>query len=207
VDRLDPDLVLHAYCQGLFPMADPDEGDRIYWYAPDPRAVLPLDRFHVPNSLARVVRQGRFRVTTDEAFGAVIRACAAPAPGRTSTWISPAVVGAFEGLHGRGYAHSVECWDAEGLAGGLYGVALAGAFFGESMFHRRRDASKVALVHLVERLRAGGFVLLDTQFTTPHLARFGVVEVRRAEYARRLAAALRVPADWYALERRGGNRE
>jgi leucyl/phenylalanyl-tRNA--protein transferase len=207
VDRLTPDLVLYAYRQGLFPMADPDDGDRIHWYAPDPRAVLPPEAFHVPRSLARVVRQGRFRVTTDEAFGAVIRGCAAPAPDRGSTWIAPAIVEAFEALHGLGYAHSVECWDAEGLAGGLYGVALGGAFFGESMFHRvpsGRDASKVALVHLVERLRAGRFVLLDTQFTTPHLARFGVVEVRRAEYARRLAAALRVSADWRALDRAAG---
>ena len=205
MDRLTPDLVLYAYRQGLFPMADPDEDDRIYWYAPDPRAVLPLDAFHVPRSLARVVRQGRYRVTTDEAFAAVIAACAAPARGRRSTWISGDIAEAFTRLHRRGYAHSVECWDDEGpdgpvLAGGLYGVSLAGAFFGESMFHRRRDASKVALVHLVERLDAGGFVLLDTQFSTPHLARFGVVEIPRADYEVALQNALAMTADWHAAD-------
>ena len=205
VDRLTPDLLLYAYRHGLFPMADPDEGGRVYWYAPDPRAVLPLDDFHVPHSLARVVRQGRYRVTTDRAFDAVIAACAAPGPGREATWISDELAVAYGSLHRLGYAHSVECWDdgVDGpvMAGGLYGVTLAGAFFGESMFHRRRDASKVALVHLVERLRAGGFVLLDTQLTTPHLTRFGVVEIPRAAYERRLAAALRVEADWNALGR------
>jgi len=205
VDRLTPDLVLYAYRQGLFPMADPGDGDRIYWYAPDPRAVLPLETFHVPRSLARVVRQGRYRVTTDAAFEAVVRACAAPAPGRTTTWISGEIAAAFTRLHRRGFAHSVECWDDEGeggavLAGGLYGVALGGAFFGESMFSRRRDASKVALVHLVERLRAGGFVLLDTQFSTPHLARFGVVEIPRADYEAALQNALALEADWYAAD-------
>jgi leucyl/phenylalanyl-tRNA--protein transferase len=207
VDRLTPDLVLYAYRHGLFPMADPDEGDRVYWYAPDPRAVLPLERFHVSRSLARVVRQGRYRVTTDAAFDAVIAACAAPARGREATWISGDLAAAYRALHRLGHAHSVECWDdgADGpvLAGGLYGVALAGAFFGESMFHRGRDASKVALVHLVGRLRAGGFVLLDTQLSTPHLVRFGVVEIPRAAYERRLSVALHTEADWHALDRQG----
>lgn len=207
VDRLTPELVLHAYRHGLFPMADPDEGDRVYWYAPDPRAVLPLERFHVPRSLARVVRQRRYRVTADAAFEAVIRACAAPAPGRESTWISDEIAETFTHLHRHGFAHSVECWDdgpdGPQLAGGLYGVALGGAFFGESMFHHGpsgRDASKVALVHLVARLRAGGFVLLDTQFTTAHLARFGAVEVPRALYDAALQRALRVAADWHAAD-------
>ena len=195
---LSPALLIHAYRLGVFPMADED--GHVGWYAPDPRAVLPLDAFHVPTSLARVVRQGRFRVTTDVAFEAVVRACAAPGPGREQTWISDEIVEAYTDLWRLGVAHSVECWaDDEGapvLAGGLYGVALGGAFFGESMFHRRRDASKVALVHLVERLRAGGFALLDTQMTTPHLRRFGVVEVPRLEYERRLAVALEVEASW-----------
>lgn len=204
---LTPELLLHAYGLGAFPMADPDAGDRIGWYAPDPRAVLPLDAFHVPKTLAKTVRQQRFRVTANQAFEAVVRACAAPARGRETTWISDEIVRAYGELHHLGFAHSVECW-TEGaggarLAGGLYGVALGGAFFGESMMHRERDASKVALVHLVRRLRARGFVLLDTQMTTPHLARFGVVEVPRAEYERRLADALRVRADWDALHSEG----
>ena len=197
---LTPDLLVRAYAAGLFPMADPDGA--VGWYAPDPRAVLPLDRFHVPDSLARVVRQGRFRVTTDRDFEAVMRACAAPGRGREETWISEELVRAYVELHGYGLAHSVEVRDAGGvLVGGLYGVALRGAFFGESMFHTARDASKVALVHLVERLRAGGFALLDVQFRTDHLARFGVVEIPRRAYERRLAADLAVEADWHAADR------
>ena len=198
---LTPELLLYAYEHGLFPMADPDENDRVYWYAPDPRAVLPLDAFHIPKSLERVVRQGRFRVTVDRAFESVMRACAAPGMGRESTWISEEFVRTYAALHQRGFAHSVECWEEGVLAGGLYGVVLGGAFFGESMFHRVRDASKVALVHLVERLKVGGFILLDTQMTTDHLARFGVVEIPRVVYERRLEEALRMRADWHTLER------
>ncbi|HYE95537.1 MAG TPA: leucyl/phenylalanyl-tRNA--protein transferase, partial [Rubricoccaceae bacterium] len=199
---LTPDLLLHAYRSGFFPMADPDDGHRIGWYAPTRRGILPLERFHVPRSLARTVQQGRFAVTTDRAFEAVIRACAAPMPGREDTWISEEIVEAYTELHRLGYAHSVECWDGEALVGGLYGVALGGAFFGESMFHRARDASKVALVHLVARLRAGGFALLDVQMQTAHLAQFGVVEVRRDAYERRLALALAVRADWHAFDQK-----
>jgi leucyl/phenylalanyl-tRNA--protein transferase len=198
--KLTPDLLLSAYAQGAFPMGDPDDGGRVAFYAPDPRAVLPLGAFHVPATLAKTVRQGRFRVAVDAGFEAVVRACAAPAPGRETTWISDEIVAAYVALHRAGFAHSVECHDEAGFAGGLYGVALGGAFFGESMVSARRDASKVALVHLVERLRAGGFVLLDTQMTTPHLARFGAVEIPRADYERRLARALRVRADWRALD-------
>ena len=186
-------------------MADPDDGGRVGWYAPDPRAVLPLDAFHVPKTLARTVRAGRFRVTADRAFETVVRACAEPTPGREQTWISEEIVAAYAALADAGFGHSVECWADDGrFAGGLYGVALGGAFFGESMVSRERDASKVALVWLVRRLRAGGFVLLDTQMSTPHLARFGVVEVPRAEYERRLGAALGVRADWSALDAAGG---
>jgi len=196
---LTPDLLVHAYRLGVFPMADED--GEIGWYAPDPRGVIPMEDFHVPVSLARVVRQGRFRVTADQAFEAVMRACARPAPGREQTWISEEIIGAYSELAREGIAHSVECWTdgADGvpqLAGGLYGVALGAAFFGESMFHRQRDASKVALVHLVERLRAGGFVLLDTQMTTPHLERFGGVEISRLAYERQLEAALRREGTW-----------
>ena len=200
---LTPALLLAAYAQGAFPMADPDDGDRVAFYAPDPRAVLPLDAFHVPHTLARTVRQKPFEVVANRDFEAVVRACAAPGPGRASTWISDEIVAAYAALHRAGLAHSVECHDAAGFAGGLYGVAVGGAFFGESMVSLRRDASKVALVHLVERLRAGGFVLLDTQMTTPHLARFGVVEIPRRAYERRLRAALGVRADWAALDRHG----
>ena len=196
---LPPELLVAAYQAGVFPMADPD--GEIGWYAPDPRAVLPLDAFHVPKTLGKTVRQGLFEVTVDRAFETVMRACAAPGPGREETWISEEIVRGYTALHRLGIAHSVECWRGGAFAGGLYGVALGGAFFGESMVTRARDASKVALVRLVERLRAGGYVLLDTQMATPHLERFGVVEIPRAEYERRLAAALDVGADWHALDR------
>jgi leucyl/phenylalanyl-tRNA--protein transferase len=168
-------------------MAD-DRGGRIRWYAPDPRAIIPLDAFHVPRSLRQTVRTRLFEVTVNADFPAVIRACAE----REETWISAEIERAYTELHRLGLAHSVETWRDGRLAGGLYGVALGGAFFGESIFSRETDASKVALVALVERLRARGFVLLDTQFLTPHLARFGAVEIPRAEYERRLAAALRL---------------
>ena len=194
---LDPDLVLRGYAAGIFPMDGPDG---LHWYRPNPRAVIPLDgRFHVPASLARVVRGGRFRVTTDRAFDAVLRACGdrGGAGAEDGTWISAAIADAYGALHRRGHAHSVEVWDGGGaLVGGLYGVALGGAFFGESMFHRARDASKVALVDLVRRLRAGGFVLLDTQYLTDHLARFGAYVVPRRVYEAALAAALVRTARW-----------
>ncbi len=183
--RLTPELLIRAYCAGVFPMADSRRG-RLRWYAPDPRAIIPLDGFHVPRSLARTIRRGVFEVRVNTAFGDVIRACAA----RDETWISDEIIGAYEALHALGLAHSVESWQGHELAGGLYGVALGGAFFGESMFSRAADASKVALTALVDRLRARGFVLLDTQFLTPHLARFGAVEIPREEYLARLAAAL-----------------
>ncbi|MEM6327125.1 MAG: leucyl/phenylalanyl-tRNA--protein transferase [Bacteroidota bacterium] len=197
---LRPHVLLHAYRSGLFPMADPAD-DRIHWYAPDPRAVLPLDGLRVSRSLRQRIRRGTFEVTVDRAFARVIAACAAPAPGREDTWISDEIRRAYTDLHYVGAAHSVECWNAEGrLAGGLYGVRLGGAFFGESMFSRQTDASKVALVHLVERLRAGGFTLLDVQMQTAHLARMGAVEVSREAYERQLARALPVAADWYRLD-------
>ncbi|MGB3542453.1 leucyl/phenylalanyl-tRNA--protein transferase [Rubrivirga sp.] len=196
---LTADLLLTGYQIGIFPMADLDGS--IGWYAPDPRAVLPLDQFHVPKTLAKTVRRGVFEVEVNRDFEGTVRACAAPAPGREVTWISEDVVHAYSELHRMGLAHSVECWRDGDFAGGLYGVALGGAFFGESMVSRQRDASKVALVALVERLRAGGFAMLDTQMTTPHLERFGVTEIPRAVFERDLEAALRVRGDWWALDR------
>jgi leucyl/phenylalanyl-tRNA--protein transferase len=178
-------MLIRGYEQGYFPMAD-GAGGEIGWYSPDPRAVIPLDAFHIPKTLLRRVRSGRYTVTTDRAFDAVIRTCAA----REETWISPEIIRAYSALHRKGIAHSVECWRGEELAGGLYGVALGGVFFGESMFSRLVDASKVALVHLVGILRSGGFTLLDIQFLTPHLVRFGAVEIPRSEYLRLLESGL-----------------
>ena len=185
------DLLIAAYTSGWFPMAD-DEGE-ISWYSPDPRGIIPLERFHVSSRLARVIRRGRFRIRVNSAFEAVIRACATSPrdPADRGTWISEEIVESYCALHDLGHAHSVETWSEDRLAGGLYGVAVGGAFFGESMFHRETDASKVALVTLVERLRARGFALLDTQWVTEHLQQFGAVEIPRPEYLRRLGEAVR----------------
>ncbi|HYF08591.1 MAG TPA: leucyl/phenylalanyl-tRNA--protein transferase [Acetobacteraceae bacterium] len=191
-----PDLVLRAYRAGLFPMAESRGSGRLYWLDPALRGVLPLDRFHLPRRLARTALSQRFVVTADRDFAGVIAGCAAPAPGRPDTWINPEIEHLFTTLHAQGHAHSIETWEEGVLVGGLYGVALGGAFFGESMFSRSRDASKVALVHLVARLRLGGFTLLDTQFLTAHLSQFGAHDVPKEEYRRCLAAALEVPARW-----------
>jgi leucyl/phenylalanyl-tRNA---protein transferase len=191
--KLTPQLLLLAYSQGVFPMA---QEDGIYWYDPDPRTILPLDSFHVPRRLGRTVRSGRFEVRVDTAFRAVMTACAEPVPERESTWISPEFIDVYTQLHRLGFAHSVESWRDGRMVGGLYGVAVRGLFAGESMFSHDTDASKVALVHLVEWLQRGGFVLLDTQFTTNHLARFGAVEISRQEYKKRLAHALKVNASF-----------
>lgn len=185
---LDPDLLLRAYALGWFPMGT-GRRSRIEWFSPDPRGVMPLDTFHAPSRLRRVVRQSRFEVRIDTAFEAVMRACA----DRDETWITEDILQSYVALHRLGHGHSVETWQDGALVGGLYGVSLGGAFFGESMFHTATDASKVALVALVERLRARGYVLLDTQWVTPHLAQFGGTEIRRAEYLARLEAALPLP--------------
>lgn len=199
--ELTASLLLRAYAAGIFPMADSADSRELSWYDPDPRGVLPLDGFHVPRRLRRTVRSGAsFAVTVDADFGAVIRACGEATAERPKTWINRDIVRIYSELHEAGHAHSVECWQDGRLAGGLYGVSLGAAFFGESMFSRATDASKVALVHLVARLRAAGFRLLDTQFVTSHLGRFGAVEIRRAEYKRRLAAAIRTPADFAAVD-------
>ncbi len=191
-----PDLMLRAYRAGLFPMAETRRGDRLYWLDPEQRGILPLDAFHLSRRLRRTVQNGGFVVTADTDFARVISLCAEPGAGREDTWINRDIERLFTALHTRGHAHSIEVWQAGALVGGLYGVVLGGAFFGESMFSTARDASKVALVHLVARLRLGGFVLLDTQFVTTHLTQFGAVEVPREEYKAMLDRAAQVPARW-----------
>lgn len=183
---IDTSLLISAYAQGIFPMSL-DDGE-IGWFSPDPRGILPLDGFLVPKRLARVVRQQKFEVAFDRGFEAVMRACANDRD--DGTWISEEIIESYVALHRRGLAHSVEAWQNGALVGGLYGVHLGGAFFGESMFHTVTDASKVALVALVDRLQASGFTLLDTQWTTPHLEQFGAIEIPRDEYLARLAAAM-----------------
>jgi leucyl/phenylalanyl-tRNA--protein transferase len=181
--------LLEAYATGFFPMAD---GGRIRWYSPNPRGILPLDRYHAPRRLTRVMRSGRFEIRVDSAFRAVIEACAADR--EEGSWISAEIVESYCALHQAGIAHSVEAWREGTLAGGLYGVALGGAFFGESMFHKVTDASKVALAALVARLRERGFALLDIQWVTPHLETFGAIEIPRRRYLMLLEEALRVSA-------------
>lgn len=200
--RLETDLLLRAYGAGLFPMADMREAEDIFWVEPRRRGILPLDNFHLPRSLAKVLKQERFLHSRDLAFDAVIRNCAARAEGREQSWINGIILDAYMRLHAEGHAHSLETWDREGrLVGGLYGVRIGAAFFGESMFSRTAEASKAALAHLVARLRLGGFQLLDTQFLTSHLSHFGVVEVKRADYVELLKSATIQEADWLALER------
>jgi leucyl/phenylalanyl-tRNA--protein transferase len=185
---IPPDLLLHAYRSAVFPMAM--ESGEIQWFSPDPRAIIPLEDFHVPHGLKRTLKRGDFEVRVDGAFEEVMRACAE----RDETWINEEIVESYVHLHRLGHAHSVEAWRDGQLAGGLYGVCQGGAFFGESMFHRETDASKVALHALVQRLKARGFTLLDTQWITPHLRTFGAFEVPRAVYRELLAASLKVSA-------------
>lgn len=191
-----PNELLDCYRRGVFPMAESRDDPRLFLVDPDLRGVLPLDKFHVSKSLRKAIRQDRFRVRVDTAFTRVVEQCAKAGPGRTSTWINTPILNLYSALHRIGHAHSVECWEGEELVGGLYGVSLKAAFFGESMFSRRTDASKVALAHLVARLRRGGFQLLDTQFTTPHLLGFGVEEIAREEFHARLEEALKTDADF-----------
>ena len=191
--RLTPDILIAGYCQGLFPMAD-DNGE-ISWYDPHPRAIIPLDTFHASKRLARRVRNGGFEIRVDHDFRAVMTACAEPRPNQGG-WISPEMIDTYTALHRLGFAHCVETWRAGQLVGGLYGVAIRGLFAGESMFSRETDASKVALVHLVQGLKRSGFVLLDTQFITAHLARFGAIEIARERYLLKLHDALNREAAW-----------
>ncbi len=188
--RLSPEILLEAYAAGIFPMAESADDPELFWVEPRQRGIIPLAAFHVPRRLRRVLRQGRFDVRCDTAFIATMQGCAEATEKRPNTWINDEIVRLYGALFERGFAHSVECWQGDRLAGGLYGVSMGAAFFGESMFSRETDASKVALVHLVERLRAGNYRLLDVQFLTPHLARFGAVEISRARYRRLLAEAL-----------------
>jgi leucyl/phenylalanyl-tRNA--protein transferase len=187
---LDPKLVLGAYAVGVFPMADHRAADSIYWVEPKRRAILPLDGFHLSHSLRKTITSDRFRVTADTAFDRIIALCADAAADRPDTWINPGIERAFIDLHAMGYAHSIECWDEDRLVGGLYGLALGRAFFGESMVSRARDASKVALAWLVARLRIGGFELLDCQFQTDHLASLGAIEISRRDYLAGLSSAV-----------------
>ncbi len=194
--EITPELLLKAYAHGYFPMAETADSDRLFWLDPPLRGILPLDDFHVPRRLRRSMRQGGFQVRLDGAFDAVMQACAERRPERLQTWINADILRLYGGLHDMGHAHSVEVWIDGALAGGLYGVALGAAFFGESMFSRHRDASKIALVYLVGLMRAGGYSLLDTQFTTDHLARFGGREIPQVEYKAMLQDALHRAAVW-----------
>ena len=194
--KLKPELLLRAYAVGIFPMAESRLDPEIHWIDPDLRGVLPLNDFHVSRRLRRTLRSRTFEVRVDTAFAEVIRACATPASDRKDTWINPTIEALYAELHQMGFAHSVEAWRDGTLVGGLYGVSLGAAFFGESMLSRSADASKVALVHLVYLLRKAGYLLLDTQFQTPHLSRFGVVEVPRETYRMQLARAVRTPAQF-----------
>lgn len=190
--EITPQVLLKAYACGIFPMAESAEDNALYWIEPEHRGILPLNEVHIPKSLARTIRRGGFEVKVDNDFEAVIEGCAAPRAGRRSTWINGRIRGLYRELFALGHCHTVEVWQDEELTGGLYGVHLGRAFFGESMFSRARDASKIALVYLIARLKYGGFTLLDTQFVTGHLARFGAVEVSRQEFQRLLEEALGV---------------
>jgi len=194
---LTPDLMLRAYAAGIFPMSEGVDAPDIFWVDPQHRGVFPLDGFHVSRSLRRRLRKGGFEVTVDRDFAGVVAACA----DREETWINGQIDMCYLALHAQGYAHSVEVWMDGTLAGGVFGVTLGAAFFGESMFSRRTDGSKIALVHLVERLRRGGFQLFDTQFTTDHLESLGAIDLPRSEYRRRLKLALASPADFHAMDR------
>lgn len=197
--EITPQVLLKAYACGIFPMAESAEDSALYWIEPERRGVIPVERAHVPRRLARTVRSDRFEIRIDSDFPAVIEACAAPARGRRKTWINHRIRALYGALFRLGHCHTVEAWRDGRLVGGLYGVTLGGAFFGESMFHRERDASKVVLVHLIARLRAGGYALLDTQFMTDHLRQFGTEEVSRQAYHRMLEAALELDGDFFRM--------
>ena len=204
MDAFTVDDLIDCYRRGVFPMADARDDEGVFLIDPEKRGTLPLDGFRVPSRLARTVRAEPFAVRIDTAFEAVIELCAQATPGRPETWINHPIQAMYLALHRRGLAHSVECWRDDDLVGGLYGVSLGGAFFGESMFSRATDASKVALVHLAARLKVGGYALLDAQFITDHLKQFGAVEIERRDYRRLLDAALATSADFYRLGAVGG---
>ena len=197
--EITPEVLLKAYACGIFPMAESADDPALYWIEPDMRGIIPLSGFHVPARLARTVRATAFTVVVDRNFDAVIDGCAEPGRGRARTWINARIRRIYRGLYARGHCHTVEVYDGDHLVGGLYGVSLGAVFFGESMFHRARDASKIALVHLIARLKAGGYKLLDTQFVTDHLKSFGAVEVQKERYHALLEHALAADADFGAL--------
>ncbi|HVY20869.1 MAG TPA: leucyl/phenylalanyl-tRNA--protein transferase [Bauldia sp.] len=197
--EITPQVLLKAYAVGIFPMAESADDPGLFWIEPEERGIIPLDGFHLPQRLRRTVASDKFEVRVDHDFGAIVDACAEATEGRPKTWINARIRKLYGELHEMGAAHSIETWRDGKLVGGLYGVELGAAFFGESMFSRERDASKVALVHLVARLKAGGFRLLDTQFTTPHLKQFGAIDVDRAGYQTLLEEAIAADADFYFL--------
>jgi len=204
VIEITPQVLLKAYSCGIFPMAESADDPALYWIEPQHRGILPLDDVHVPRRLARTIKAGLFQVRINTDFEGVIDGCAASRPGRRSTWINTRIRHLYRSLYQQGYCHTVEVWDGKTLVGGLYGVALGAAFFGESMFSVERDASKVALVHLAARLIHGGFTLLDTQFVTDHLRQFGTIEVDRTEFHKLLEPALTITADFLALPEHTG---
>ena len=199
--EITPELIIRAYQAGIFPMAEDATDDDIFWVSPEQRGILPLDGLIVSTSLRKAIRKSSFTVKVDTDFPAIIEGCATVGEDRDATWINRTIRSVYGELFHRGVAHTVEVWDGDDLVGGLYGLAIGGAFFGESMFHRATNASKMALAHLVARLNAGGFELLDTQFVTPHLASLGGVEIPRAAYEERLAQALLIQGDWAAWDR------
>ena len=199
--ELTPELILRAYQAGIFPMAEDAEAEDLFWVSPQRRGILPLDAFHVPNKLRKVLRNHPSRIRIDTDWDAVIEGCATAGTDRDTTWINPTIRRLYGQLFERGVCHTVEVWDGRRLIGGLYGLSIGAAFFGESMFHRVTDASKIALAHLIDRLYAGGYRLLDTQVVTEHLMRFGGIEISREEYELRLADALAHNADFGALDK------
>lgn len=199
MSAISPEIVLRAYAAGVFPMAESADDPTLHWVEPDERGVIPLDAFHIPHSLRKLVRRHLFDIRVDTDFAAVIAGCAEPTADRPSTWINAPIFSLYNELHRMGYAHSVEAWADGKLVGGLYGLELGAAFFGESMYSRQANASKVAMVHLVARLRYGGFQLLDAQFMNNHLVQFGTMPMSRAQYKKRLRHALDHTADFHAF--------
>ena len=199
--EITPELIIRAYRAGIFPMAEDATDEDLFWVSPELRGIIPLDGFHLSSSLRKAIRKSAYAIKVDTDFEAVIKGCATVGEDRHSTWINQTITSVYGELFRRGVAHTVEVWEGDQLVGGLYGLAIGGAFFGESMFHRKTNASKMAMAHLVERLNAGGFVLLDTQFVTDHLESLGGVEIPRAEYEERLADALHLEADWHAWDK------
>lgn len=199
--ELTPELIVRAYRAGIFPMAEDATDNDIFWVSPDMRGIIPLDGFHASKSLRKAMRKSGWDIRVDTDWEGVIEGCATVGSDRDTTWINGTIRAVYGELFNRGIAHTVEVWDGDELIGGLYGLAIGAAFFGESMFHRRTDASKMAMAHLVDRLNAGGFELLDTQFITDHLASLGGIEITRAEYEDRLAKAAAASGDWHTLDR------